>query len=1034
VVSPAVRVVDRVRDQADWSGTPSSGLVVYDAVAQQFRTSAALGVKKYYASLLGCPGDGDPITNAGTDVTAVLQSVLTGGKAHLVIDVPCLFDSLFLESYTTLECVADGLLVRKGPPNGGRTCITNLHYVAGPTAPTDQFITLLNVKLDGSRRFNGSGNDGSNPLYNSAFLMAVASLDGWGVNGIGFYGVRWLRVINTRVDDPPAYGLNLGNVQDAYVEGFSKWHRYGDGQPTDCVIQLQGHCRRILLVNTTGTAFDDGLALNANDGQDNNPGAAPGPYPNAGGPGPIDDVTIRGVGFDAVKQALRMISASQDAQITNVLAEGVRAVLGCASLGLDAYGYAGALLQTFNIGGPLVDGTRGRMTGITLRNWLLEGNATGSGPGFAPVHIEQTNVYRLLVENVRPKVYASPQIATVYQAANASVTGMTVVRLLDERQVAGLPAVDLNGPFSDVDVIDCEYDQSKAGSSAPQPSFDSPATSFWPTSMVRVAGAGAAGALRVSGYRTAGLSHVIECVGRAPSSVLLGPGRHGGALGGAAVKSDTALPSLTVDPAADADFLVDVPDGSIVNVGSDPTGTFNGWHQTRYFRGLWIGTAGTNVSAYTPEGGHALQAAVGSGLTKLSGLSGSNGYGTLYPGGASSFNALAAADQPAAGDAFTVHFVHLRRGAVPSGEYSAVTLFATSAASLADVFEFRVNLATIDVAHNGAVVQFSGTVPAVGKFQQYRVHVFPQEGSTEVRIVVETSADGGRTWAVPMPTSYVNTSLAPIVGPRFVTAAGGTASTWHHIGPVIVTDCVYPDPGAYVPSIPTAALDWDFSTGTYQDAARTTAASANNDPVGGVADQSGNGHHGAQATSGKRGLLIVPGLNGLPVLRLDGTDDFISVANYAPNPPCYIIGVVKFPTTLGASGKEILGIGGNAANGRIGLFYDTARHLGVESSGGYQNSAETVAAGWHIVEVRMTTTALSGLEIWVDGTALTMSGGTGTINNVAPVETCLGTIPTQPASGYETAGDYAQLQIYTSAPSDADRGTIRAARATKWGL
>lgn len=61
--------------------------------------------------------------------------------------------------------------------------------------------------------------------------------------------------------------------------------------------------------------------------------------------------------------------------------------------------------------------------------------------------------------------------------------------------------------------------------------------------------------------------------------------------------------------------------------------------------------------------------------------------------------------------------------------------------------------------------------------------------------------------------------------------------------------------------------------GTYQDAARSTAASANNDPVGGWADQSGVGNHLSQATAGARPLLKTGILASKPGLLFDGSND-----------------------------------------------------------------------------------------------------------------------------------------------------------------
>lgn len=55
---------------------------------------------------------------------------------------------------------------------------------------------------------------------------------------------------------------------------------------------------------------------------------------------------------------------------------------------------------------------------------------------------------------------------------------------------------------------------------------------------------------------------------------------------------------------------------------------------------------------------------------------------------------------------------------------------------------------------------------------------------------------------------------------------------------------------------------WFKDTGFWQDSARTTPATANGDPIGAWDDQSGNGRHLTQPTSGNRPTLDTTGLGG----------------------------------------------------------------------------------------------------------------------------------------------------------------------------
>lgn len=61
----------------------------------------------------------------------------------------------------------------------------------------------------------------------------------------------------------------------------------------------------------------------------------------------------------------------------------------------------------------------------------------------------------------------------------------------------------------------------------------------------------------------------------------------------------------------------------------------------------------------------------------------------------------------------------------------------------------------------------------------------------------------------------------------------------------------------------------------FQDSALTTPATANNDPVGGWIDISGNARHLLQATSGKRALLKTSFEGSDPYVKADGVDDYL---------------------------------------------------------------------------------------------------------------------------------------------------------------
>jgi len=70
-------------------------------------------------------------------------------------------------------------------------------------------------------------------------------------------------------------------------------------------------------------------------------------------------------------------------------------------------------------------------------------------------------------------------------------------------------------------------------------------------------------------------------------------------------------------------------------------------------------------------------------------------------------------------------------------------------------------------------------------------------------------------------------------------------------------------------------LDAGVLASLHQDSARTTAVASDGDPVGSVADQSGNGRYAAQATAGARLTYRATGISSKPAIESDGVDDVL---------------------------------------------------------------------------------------------------------------------------------------------------------------
>lgn len=90
---------------------------------------------------------------------------------------------------------------------------------------------------------------------------------------------------------------------------------------------------------------------------------------------------------------------------------------------------------------------------------------------------------------------------------------------------------------------------------------------------------------------------------------------------------------------------------------------------------------------------------------------------------------------------------------------------------------------------------------------------------------------------------------------------------------------------------------WKAGTGLFQNSNGTTAVTADGDPVGYWADQSGNSNHGTQATAGSRPTYKAAQQNGYGGILGDGVDDFLVTPINAAG-PYNIFTVIKSALSL----------------------------------------------------------------------------------------------------------------------------------------
>lgn len=213
----------------------------------------------------------------------------------------------------------------------------------------------------------------------------------------------------------------------------------------------------------------------------------------------------------------------------------------------------------------------------------------------------------------------------------------------------------------------------------------------------------------------------------------------------------------------------------------------------------------------------------------------------------------------------------------------------------------------------------------------------------------------------------------------------------------------------------------------YQDSARTTLATADGDPVGSWTDAGANARNANQATSTKRPLYKTAILNGKPVLRFDGVDDHVFTST--------------FPATISQPDTVFVVCSENNAGSAHRIFDATGSNrqlidLG-STPGHYAAYAGTFLTDTAVVTptpvVLCATYNGASSKLWLGG------GSTGSIPNAsgnagsAAIDNMVIGIE-QGKNVQPFNGDIAEILLYDSNLSNANRDLVGGYLATKYGL
>lgn len=190
-------------------------------------------------------------------------------------------------------------------------------------------------------------------------------------------------------------------------------------------------------------------------------------------------------------------------------------------------------------------------------------------------------------------------------------------------------------------------------------------------------------------------------------------------------------------------------------------------------------------------------------------------------------------------------------------------------------------------------------------------------------------------------------------------------------------------------------------------------------PVDVWPDLSGNNRHALQDTAGLQPLKKVGILNGLPVVRFDGIDNFLTITD-GTSPQVYSIYIAycNRANTNGAFFGETSAVAGSTLQRNGEAFHDAGGASITYSGGATLNASKLFEAHYNFTT--------DNFEVVIDGT----SRGTSSASSTTSQTLRLG-------RGYDTeylAGDIAEIAIVSAVSGAPERTLMRSYLNAKWVL
>ena len=193
----------------------------------------------------------------------------------------------------------------------------------------------------------------------------------------------------------------------------------------------------------------------------------------------------------------------------------------------------------------------------------------------------------------------------------------------------------------------------------------------------------------------------------------------------------------------------------------------------------------------------------------------------------------------------------------------------------------------------------------------------------------------------------------------------------------------------------------------------------NGDPVASWADQSGVGNNVTQGTTANKPTFVTNQINGLPVVRFDGTDDRLNAANsgYAQTNTIFVVANVG----ANAGYKDMFS---STTGNENALYLDTAEVFRIFAGTELAGSGDVHGA----FKLFCGIFAGSSSKLYINGT---QNGSTG---NAGTGDSSTFRLGDGPGASTPLPGDIAEVLFYNASLTDAQRQQVEAYLNARYAL